>query len=714
MYKFIRNIVVICFVIYSISTLGYSQEAINKGDSLKKILEKATETEQIKILNELSDFSLDFSFSEARQYAQKSKDLSKKHDNKLEFSKSDMFIGYSYYYEGNYDSAAYYFEQSLNLSLEINYQKGASDNYTALGGIFNKKGEYGKALLSYSKSVAINQETGNDFDKAKTFNSIGSIYVKISDYATAIDYYDKAIEIFKQQNEEEALANVYANLSNVYYDWEKYEESLEYIDNALKIFEKSNAKFKIAGLLTNKGRVYEKLKEYKTGLDYLNKALQINLELNNKYGIFNCYGNIARIYKMQENYTEALNFYQKALEIAIEIDYTNGIIVTYNHLGHTFFLSKNYSSAVLNIQKSLELSETHRNLLEIMLSYEYLSKSYTEMKQYEKAVDAYENYITYKDSVFRQDAQRQVEELNIKYEVEKKESEILLLSTQNQLQKAELEKEKNLKFFLVLTSALVLLIGFLILLRFLNQKKNNKILEEKNYQLSLLNSTKDKFFSIIAHDLKNPLSAFSSITEALFENITEMEKTDLEKYLKKMYESSNNLLDLLHNLLQWAGSQTGKLQSNPSVFDLRELVEKNIQLLDNYAHQKNIEIISQINNKTYIYADVKMIDTVIRNLITNAVKFTDNNGKIKLYTEKSNDYVNFSVEDTGIGLDDIDLEKLFRIDVDTSTIGKSQQKGTGLGLILCKELIEKNKGKIFADSELGKGSIFTFEIPVKS
>ncbi|MBN2892152.1 MAG: tetratricopeptide repeat-containing sensor histidine kinase [Bacteroidales bacterium] len=698
-----------------ILTTTLCTEAQNtKTDSLKNILETATEQEQIVILNELSDHTLDFSFSEAREFALKSKTLSKKHDDKLEFSKSDMFIGYSYYYEGNFDSAAFYFEQSLNLSIEINYLKGVSDNYTALGGVFNKKGNYDKALLYYNKSLAIDQELGNNFDKAKTYNSIGSIYVKISDYATAIDYYNKAIEIFKLENEEEALANVYANLSNVYYDWGKYEESLEYIDNALKIFEKNDSKFKIAGLLTNKGRVYEKLKEYEKGLDFLNQALEMNFELNNKYGLFNCFGNIARIYKMQENYTEALNYYQKALEVAIEIDYTNGIIVTYNHLGHTFYLSKNYKTAVLNIQKSLELSETHRNLLEIMLSYEYLSKSYTEMKQYENAVYAFENYIAYKDSVFRQDAQKQVEELNVKYEVEKKESEILLLSTQNQLQQTQLEKEKNLKFFLVLTSVLVLLIGFLIFLRFLSQKKNNKLLEEKNLQLSLLNGTKDKFFSIIAHDLKNPLSAFSSITESLFENINELEKSDLEKYLKKMYDSSNNLLDLLHNLLQWAGSQTGKLKCNPSLFDLKELVEKNIQLLDNYAHQKNIEITSQINDNTYIYADVKMIDTVIRNLITNAVKFTNNNGKIKLYTEKSNDFVNFSVEDTGIGLNEKDIEKLFRIDVDTSTIGKSQQKGTGLGLILCKELIEKNNGKIFADSELGKGSVFTFELPVKN
>ncbi|MBN2890825.1 MAG: tetratricopeptide repeat-containing sensor histidine kinase [Bacteroidales bacterium] len=702
--------IILLIFIGLISNINKSN-ADNIVDSLKQIVANSTELEQIVALNNLSDYYLDISLSEARKYAYQSIILSQKLNVKTEEAFSNKMLGYSYYYESNYDSSIFYFNKALMLYENEEYKKGMSDIYTALGNIHNKKGEIVQALELFNKSLTIDEELNNYLDKAITYNSIGQIYVNISDYSTALEYFEKSIEIFKKEKYDDGLANVYANIGNVYYDWEKYEEALVYIDFALEIFLKKDNKYKIAGLLSNKGMVYESMNEYNKSYECLNEALEINTEIDNKFGILNCEGNIAILKEKEKKYKEALNLYNQTLEIALEIDYEEGIISTYNSIGHLELLLKNYSSAKINIHKSLDLSSQNGMLNEMMISYENLAEIYNSTKEYEESIEYYQSYINIKDSIFKQQSLRQITEFNTKYELEKKENEIIILSTQNELQILNLKKQKNLNLFVVIISLLLIVIGLLIYLRFLNQRKNNKILENKNDQLVILNNTKDKFFSIIAHDLRNPLSAFKTITEALSENIKIIKQEDLEIYLNKLRSSSDSLYNLLQNLLQWASSQTNRLTSTPVILDLKHIVDKTITYLIANASEKNIILNNKIPENTNIFTDKKMIETIIRNLISNSIKFSKKNSEIKIYHKETPSYTNISIEDEGIGINETDLQKLFKIEIDTSTIGKSNEKGTGLGLILCKELVEKNNGKIFATSELGKGSIFTIQLP---
>ncbi len=235
-------------------------------------------------------------------------------------------------------------------------------------------------------------------------------------------------------------------------------------------------------------------------------------------------------------------------------------------------------------------------------------------------------------------------------------------------------------------------------------------LEEANLHLNELNSTKDKFFSIIAHDLKNPFNTilgFSELLNTKFDRLSDEKKV---KYAEVIYDSSKNIYNLLENLLQWARTQTDKIQFEPTKFKLKDLVDQNITLLKEHLTNKKINIDHKIANTSDVYADRNMINTVLRNLLTNAIKFTNAGGDIILTSAEKDGYVEVSIKDTGVGMSEEEISRLFRVDDNFSKSGTEGETGTGLGLILCKEFILKNGGEIWVESTAGKGSKFSFTL----
>jgi two-component system, sensor histidine kinase and response regulator len=242
--------------------------------------------------------------------------------------------------------------------------------------------------------------------------------------------------------------------------------------------------------------------------------------------------------------------------------------------------------------------------------------------------------------------------------------------------------------------------------------KQKKELNKLNETLKDSNSTKDKFFSIIAHDLKNPLGAFKNVTSFLLKNFNTLQEEEKLDFIDLMNQSAHHVYSLLENLLNWSRSQTGRMEFNPEKFDLSMIVNDSIQLLKITADKKEITLINNIAPGTMIFADINMITTVVRNLISNAIKFTHKDGSISVSGYNNiNGFIQVEVSDTGIGMNEDIKQKLFNIKHHHTTLGTGNEKGTGLGLILCKEFVEKNNGKIWVESEFNKGSKFCFTIP---
>ena len=243
-------------------------------------------------------------------------------------------------------------------------------------------------------------------------------------------------------------------------------------------------------------------------------------------------------------------------------------------------------------------------------------------------------------------------------------------------------------------------------------KQEKEEIEKKRKELEELNATKDKFFSIIAHDLKNPFNTVIGLSELLLYRYDSYDEEKIKEFIGQINKFSSNAYNLLDNLLQWARSQTGRIKVNKSQINLCKLVDENFHLLQDKADEKSLELINKVDGSLISWADKNMINTVIRNLISNALKFTGENGYIKVISEDSGEnMVKISVIDNGVGMDQEEIPKLFKITTNFSKEGTNSETGTGLGLILSHEFIEKNDGQIWVESEKGKGSAFNFTLP---
>jgi len=274
---------------------------------------------------------------------------------------------------------------------------------------------------------------------------------------------------------------------------------------------------------------------------------------------------------------------------------------------------------------------------------------------------------------------------------------------------------KTLWFKLILISLIILIFVVFFIFRIRQFKKRQIILEKtvasKTSELRELNVSKDKFFSIIAHDLKNPFSSIIGLSQILKEEIKSGDTATLEDYAEMLNTSAIQTYRLLENLLEWANSQRGKISFNPVEIKLSQIFNEEFIVLREMAKAKNIEIKSLLDDDLTILADRNMIKTILRNLISNAIKFTNKNGKVEVKAFSDHTNVEISVSDNGIGMTKETIGKLFRLDGNLSTRGTEDEKGTGLGLFLCKEFIEKHGGRIWAESEEGKGSTFKFILP---
>ena len=240
-----------------------------------------------------------------------------------------------------------------------------------------------------------------------------------------------------------------------------------------------------------------------------------------------------------------------------------------------------------------------------------------------------------------------------------------------------------------------------------------KSLQKSEKELQELNATKDKFFSIVAHDLKNPFGSIINFANLLLSNLEKLDEEKLKKYVTAIFETSKQGFNLLENLLEWSRSQTGKIVYNPIKVSINSLVSANISLIEHTAAKKEISIQNNLDKNLIGFADPNMISTVIRNLLSNAVKFTGNKGKIRIFNTIKKGIIEIHFQDTGVGIPKDDLPKLFRIDEDFSTRGTDNEKGTGLGLIIAREFVTRNKGEIKVTSIEGTGSTFSFSIPEK-
>jgi signal transduction histidine kinase len=385
-----------------------------------------------------------------------------------------------------------------------------------------------------------------------------------------------------------------------------------------------------------------------------------------------------------------------------------------------------------NINQSLGIGQNINNLELIKNAYYELFSYYNRQGNKDKALENYLNYTIVKDSINAKLNSQRLVEIQMNFELEQSyselsriEDEVSQLTAENKIRELELKKQKNVRNLLVLIVLITLVSGGLFLSQYLSKRKtnillqekieevdkSNKLLKESEDNLKILNATKDKFFSIIAHDLRNPFNALHGLTQHLLNNYNNFDSEEIKESIEIIYNSADDLLELLENLLHWSRTQRGKMKFTPAEINISEIINKIFNLLKMNAEKKDINLINEIDPDKTIMGDKDMLTAILRNLISNAIKFSYSNSFIRVSSKDYEEYTEFSVMDNGVGISPENINKLFRIDVHHSTSGTSDEQGSGLGLILCREFVEKHNGKIWVESEINTGSTFKFTVP---
>jgi len=555
-------------------------------------------------------------------------------------------------------------------------------------------------------------------EQAEVLLNIGICYYSLDHFEKAAEYFLRSLKIKEKLNDLNGVAALYNNMGNVFKEMNNIARSTESYRKGLEISRRSGNQRIIATTLANLAINFKLTGRYDSAIRYNQEALRIRESIGDRRGASVSLNNIAIIYADTAfrgmNRDTALRYLERSVQAKEEVGDRRGTGLCLVNIGQLYSDMHRYEMAARYIGKALELSSELKSPTLAMACYESFSDLYRKKGDYRSAFEYLSKYIVIKDSLFTEETTRKIAEMQVRYETEKKETENELLRKESSIRELQISRQKVLRNYLILSSLLILAIAIFLLSRYLMKQRVNRILEEKNRQLALLNATKDRFFSIIAHDLKNPFGALVSVSGQLSEKYESLGEEQKFRSIGLISRSAVTVYRLLENLLDWARSQTGMLPFRQEEFDISEVVDTGFEFIRLGAEKKGLTLLSGIPRNTMIFADRNMIVTVVNNLLANAVKFSERPGVIRVTGKQVNGMLEVFVCDEGIGMTAEELDKLFRLDVDTRGIGRSKEKGTGLGLILCREFIEKNGGTIRAASEQGRGSIFTFSVPCAS
>ncbi len=599
--------------------------------------------------------------------------------------------------------------------------------YEFLGKSKYFKSEYDSAIFYLEEAKNIYKMLNNFGKEAELLEKIGSCYYSgKADFATAMKYYLKSLKRRELLGDTLGLAYLYNNIGNIYYKQNMREEARKNYEEALFYARKTNDKKILAIILNNLGSEYAYIKDYNKALDYYFQALELKKQTGNPISLAITYGSIGSIYKYKKDYEKAIKYYNIALNL-LENKNQYYYALMLNYLSAVYKEKKNYQLTISYLKKSVEIAEKIKALQILESDYKALSEVYSLLGDYKNAYDYSKKYLAVHDSIFNKERNEALAELQMKYEVDKQLKENELLKKENQIKELNITKQKIKLRFAIVGATIFFISTLLIFFLYRYNRKLAKILNHKNFELEEANKqlyssqillkkeieTKNKFFSIIAHDLRNPLNILPIITENLAENYNSLNDKQKLYYINNIDKTTKSLSQLVENLLLWARAQSGRIKLNYETFKLNEIVSQNINLLALNAEKKNIRIENNIPEDVEIFSDKNILTTVIRNLLSNAIKFTPEGGKITFDLREQGDKYIVSVSDTGIGMSEDDLKKLFRIDVDPKSIGKSKEKGSGLGLIICKDFLNLTGEKIWVESTPGKGTTFYFTVAKK-
>ncbi|MEX0882886.1 MAG: tetratricopeptide repeat-containing sensor histidine kinase [Cyclobacteriaceae bacterium] len=635
------------------------------------------------------------------------------------------------YYNINPDSTLAFGKLALKYSEISEYLEGKADAYRNMGAYYNLRGDYERAMEFFNYGLPIAESINYWLGLGNIYSSIGLNFYEQGKLSEAVNYYLKALEIKENYLPEKEKSSTLNNLGLVFTDLEDYERALSYHHEVLAIRERGNDKMGMASTLGNIGLVFKEQGKLQEALESYHSSLKIGEELSNMQLISVSHYNIGDIQLERGLNKEALVHFEAALKIDKNLGDKVGMGYDYLGLGESYFNLGNLGKALASSKEGLYISIESKIKRNISNSHLLLSKIYEEQGNPGSALYHFKLHKSFEDSILNIQSENKIREMEAKYEFNKKEAELKQAQREQELER-EQEMEKLIRFWMTIL-LLVILVAFFIAIRSIKsqrkarllvtkqknelEKLNKEILRQKEEtekvakDLFEVNQTKDKLFGIVGHDLKSPINSLKGLMQYVVdENLSQEEFLLVSKQLRNEVEQVHFTLI---NLLQWAKSQMKGIMTEIEKVSINRIMEENLNLYKPVAEVKKIKINNHLLPHTNCMADREHVHLILRNLINNSLKFTNVNGQINIYSQlKGDKYWEISVEDNGVGMGPDILSNLFKpIIEERKRYGTAGEKGTGLGLQLTKDFILKNEGEINVESELGKGSKFTFTLP---
>ncbi len=608
------------------------------------------------------------------------------------------------------DSLLLLAKQALKHSVQSGYKKGESISFMRMGDYYSDKGDNSKAINYYWRSSEIAGEIKNNELILRTLNDLGTEYGYQGDYAKALNTYLDAIELAEAAKNKRMLSIINENIANLYASQKDYTQALEFFVKVKKINEQVGDDVFSSETMSNLASVYAD----KGQLDYAMFNINQSIKVFERDAILDwlafAYEIKGKVYLKEKKYKWALHWYNQSEMLHAKLSDDRGKLDLFNGMAEAYLgqgqdeLSQKFALEAYEISKEIQFMEGMKKCAET------LYKIYKSRRDYNTALEYHEVFRNIADTLARNDNNKSLVLLKTKMEYDKqkqvliKENELALAKQENYIKIAL----SILFIFMVIT---ILVHRSQKIQKRLNTelKAKKEILEKREEELSESSETKTKLFSIIGHDLRGPIAALHGLLNMFMDG--EIGKTEFLEFMPKLRDDVGHISFTLNNLLSWGYTQMNGSVTKPSLVPLESLVDENIKLLSEIAKKKSIRIVSEMPSNTITWVDGNQIDIVVRNLLSNALKFTPENGMVTIGAFEKNKHWEIQIRDTGIGMDKSTQDRLFKKNSGFTTYGTNNEKGTGLGLSLCVEMVKKNNGDIWVDSIPRKGTTFYFTLP---
>ncbi|MBQ4821415.1 tetratricopeptide repeat protein [Aquimarina sp. MMG016] len=603
----------------------------------------------------------------------------------------------------DYETALSYEDQLLALSKRINYNKGTGDVYNQIGNIYNLTDKFLKAHHYYDKANIYYKISNESRGIAIINNNKSTIEQKKGNLELAINYLLEANLHFERMNDSLILSSTYNNLGNIYSDLDNDVLAEEYYKKSIALKRKTKSK-RLGSSLNNLALLYIDQNKLDNAKALLFESLEINKKNKNSHSIALTYNRLGNIASKNKDYQKSRKYYDSSYVVAAKAQNKKIAAIAKQQLGLIAIKTKDFKKAEkLLTEARIELKKLKVNPL-LLSNYQHSATLDSARGNFLSAFGWQKKYQQLADQTSSNETAEKIELAEARFNSEMEQLKLI-----DQQEKKEQENEKELFKYRIFTYS-SLGISIIICMFLVHIAKTRK--ERKQYinQLNESNEVKNKLFSIISHDLKNEIHGLDGTLNLLMDN--EISTQEFKEIVPLLANRTHHTSILLNNLLNWSKSQMKELNAKPIAFDINEVINSKFIFFKPKAESKDIKLKNELDS-TMIYADKDMFSIVSQNLIANAIKFCNPGDSISLVSKEKEEHYEICFEDTGVGIATENLHRLFAEDTFT-TNGTQQETGTGLGLKICKELIQLNQGEISVNSTLGEGSTFCITLPKAS